>query len=287
LNRIEETELILNADRSVYHLNLKPGDLATTIITVGDPHRVQQVSKYFDVVELTKERREFVTHTGTLNGKQISVCSTGMGTDNIDIFLNEVDALFNIDLHTRIVKNEFTKLNFVRIGTSGALQKDIILDSYIATEYAIGFDTLMQFYLLEELDLDSAIKKHLIKNKINLPLYTCEGNTALINKFSDFCRKGITITNPGFYGPQSRVLRLPIKHPKLMNALANFRWDNKRITNLEMETAGIYSLAKLLGHNAVSLNAMIANRASKQFSNKPADTVENLIKNTLERLVEI
>lgn len=285
MNRIAETELILNADKSIYHLNLKPGDLSTTIITVGDPQRVKEVSKYFDAIELTKKRREFVTHTGTVSGKRISVCSTGMGTDNIDIFLNEVDALFNIDFETRTLKKELTKLDIVRIGTSGAMQEDIVLDSFIATEYAIGFDTLMQFYQIDELELNGALKKHLTKNEIGLPFYACEGAATLMNKFSDFCSKGITITNPGFYGPQSRVLRLQLRHPQLMKTLTNFSWKNRKITNLEMETAGIYSLAKLMGHNAISLNAMIANRATKQFSKKPAETVDKLIKTTLEHLV--
>jgi len=286
LNRIAETELILNEDNSVYHLNLKPGDLATTIITVGDPHRVKEVSKYFDTVELKKEHREFVTHTGTLNSKTISVCSTGMGTDNIDIILNELDALFNIDLDSRTPKSSITKLDIIRIGTSGAIQKNVVLDSFIATEYAIGFDTLMHFYQLENLQLNIVLKKHLTKNEIKLPFYACEGSIKLINKFSDYCRKGITITNPGFYGPQSRILRLPLMYPHLMDTLSNFKWENKSITNLEMETAGIYSLSKLLGHNAISLNAMIANRATKQFSKNPANTIDNLIKTTLEKLCE-
>lgn len=286
MNQIAETELILNADKSVYHLNLKAGDLATTIVTVGDPHRVKKVSQYFDTIELKKEHREFVTHTGTLNGKRISVCSTGMGTDNIDIFLNEVDALFNIDLDARTIKNSFTKLDIVRIGTSGAIQADVVLDSFIATEYAVGFDTLMQFYQLNEIDLNIALKQHLTKNEIELPFYACEGANELVDKFSNCCKKGITITNPGFYGPQSRILRLPLMHPQLMNVLTGFKWKNKAITNLEMETAGIYSLAKLLGHNAISLNAMIANRATKQFSKNPATTIDNLIKTTLEKLCE-
>lgn len=284
MNRIAETELILNPDKSVYHLNLQPGDLAKTIITVGDPKRVTEVSKYFDKIELKKERREFVTHTGTLNGKRVSVCSTGMGTDNIDIFLNEVDALFNIDFETRTVKNDITKLEFIRIGTSGALQDDVILDSFIVTEYAIGFDTLMQFYQISELDLSVTLKQHLTKNKINLPFYCCEGADSLIKKVNDFCRKGITITNPGFYGPQNRILRLSLKHPHLMDTLSEFSWKKKCITNLEMETAGIYSLAKLMGHNAISLNAMIANRSTKQFSKKPSETIDKLIRVTLEKL---
>jgi len=285
MKAINETDLILNADKSIYHLSLKPGDLAQTIITVGDPERVKNVSKYFDKIELKKARREFVTHTGTLNGIRISVCSTGMGTDNIDIFLNEVDALFNIDFDSRTVKDNFTKLNIIRIGTSGAIQSNIDLDSFIVTEFAIGFDTLMQFYQLEKSDLSGALKQHLTKKQISLPFYVCEGDSTLINKFTDFCRKGITVTNPGFYGPQSRVLRLQLKYPGLIDVLAGFKWQNKSITNLEMETAGIYSLAKLLGHNAVSLNAILANRATQQFSKNPAKTVDNLIKAALERLV--
>lgn len=280
---IKDSELIVTAEGCIYHLNLKPGDLAPTIITVGDPERVPAVSKHFDSIELKKQKREFVTHTGYLNGQLISVISTGMGTDNIDIFLNEADALFNIDFESRTEKEVFTSLTFIRIGTSGAIQPSVTLDSTLISAYAIGFDTLMNFYQHQEIeDLQQALKSYLNGQNIDIPHYTTKANSELISKFGTLGKTGITITNPGFYGPQSRKIRLATRHPKLMETLQQFNWSEKNITNLEMETAGIYSLCALLGHKAISLNAMIANRATGEFSSQAGKTVESLIENTLD-----
>lgn len=288
MQAIQNSELIITNDGCIYHLNLKPGDLATTIITVGDPERVESVSKHFDTVLLKKQKREFVSHTGLIGNKKISVCSTGMGTDNIDIFMNEADALFNIDFESRKPKEQATQLTFIRIGTSGAIQPNFPLDGTIISEYTVGFDTLMQFYNFEEEeDIHKQLKQHLHKkHKIDLPFYTTRANTLLVNTFSSIGKTGITITNPGFYGPQSRKLRLSIKHPYLMDSLQNFEWNGKKITNLEMETAGIYSLANLLGHRAISLNAMIANRATGEFSKNAEATINDLIKKTLPIIVD-
>jgi len=285
---IQSSELIITDDGSIYHLNLKPGDLATTIITVGDPERVESVSRHFDKMLLKKQKREFVSHTGLIGNKKISVCSTGMGTDNIDIFINEVDALFNIDFKNRKPKEQTTQLTFIRIGTSGAIQPNFPLDGTIISEYAIGFDTLMHFYnFYGEKDLHKLLKQHLSKKHlIELPFYTTLANAILVDTFSALGKTGITITNPGFYGPQSRKLRLSIKHPYLMESLQNFEWKGKKITNLEMETAGIYSLANLLGHRAISLNAMIANRATGAFSKQAQATIDGLIEKTLQVIVD-
>jgi len=288
MQAIQNSELIITDDGSIYHLNLKPGDLSTTIITVGDPERVQSVSKHFDAILLKKQKREFVSHTGLIGNKKISVCSTGMGTDNIDIFMNEVDALFNIDFESRKPKAQATQLTFIRIGTSGAIQRNFPLNGTIISAYAVGFDTLMQFYNFDGVkNLHNQLKQHLHKqHQIELPFYTSRANESLIGSFSSLGETGITITNPGFYGPQSRKIRLSIKYPELMNCLQTFEWEGKKITNLEMETAGIYSLANLLGHKAISLNAMIANRATGEFSQKAQATIEGLIEKTLQVIVD-
>jgi len=287
MQAIQNSELIITEDGHIYHLNLKPGDLATTIITVGDPERVSSVSKHFDKVVLKKQKREFVSHSGLLGNKKISVCSTGMGTDNIDIFLNEVDALFNIDFETRTIKKQLTELTFIRIGTSGAIQPSFELDGTIISEYAIGFDTLMHFYDYEgNDDLQNILNLYFKENQLDIPFYTSKANASLVDSFKALGERGITITNPGFYGPQSRKIRLDIRYEQLMNTLQNFDWQNKKITNLEMETAGIYSLAKELGHKAISLNAMIANRATGAFSQQAQKTIENLIEKTLHIIAD-
>ncbi len=287
MQAIKNSELIITDEGSIYHLNLKPGDLSTTIITVGDPERVASVSKHFDVILLEKQKREFVSHTGLMGNKKVSVCSTGMGTDNIDIFMNEVDALFNIDFETRMIKKQLTELTFIRIGTSGAIQPYFPLDGTIISELAIGFDTLMQFYdYTEAKDLRAYLKDELIDYRINLSLYVAEGDKTLLDTFATIGELGVTITNPGFYGPQSRTIRLSPKYPHLMKALQQFEWQGKKITNLEMETAGMYSLAKLLGHRAISLNAMIANRATGEFSQQAPQTIEHLIEKTLQVIAD-
>lgn len=284
--RISEADLILNNDGSVYHLNLLPSHVADTVITVGDPDRVGAVSKYFDKVDGKISKREFTTHVGTLRGNQITVISTGMGTDNVEIFFTELDALVNIDLKTRLPKKQKRKLNIIRIGTSGSLQEDIPLDAHLATDYAIGLDTLMHFYLLEMDVFEKKIAKDIQKAAL-LPFtpYVVKGSSLLLDKIGSDMIKGNTITTPGFYAPQGRVLRTPIRHPAILENLKNYANKEKtfRATNFEMETAGYYALARLLGHEVLSTNAIIANRSKKKFSTNPDAAVDGLIRKVLDR----
>ena len=286
---IADSELIINTDGSIYHLNLLPEDLASTVITVGDPDRVSSVTKHFDSIEVTKQKREFKTVTGVYKGKRITVISTGIGTDNIDIVFNELDALVNIDFNTRTIKDTHTSLDIIRIGTSGTVQNSIPIDSFLISEKAIGFDSLMHFYesdhVLEKTISDAFVKQTNWAPDKSTP-YVVSFDETLGAKFkSDNIISGFTATNVGFYGPQSRVLRLPISDKSLNDKLANFTYNNQAITNLEMETAGIYGMAKLLGHKAVSLNAILANRATGEFSNDPSGLVEDLITFTLDKIV--
>ena len=284
MNRIAESELIINSRGAVYHLDLRPEELATTIITVGDPDRVQAVSKHFDTVDTRSQHREFVTHTGFIGKKRISVVSTGIGTDNIDIVLNELDALVNIDFETRTVKPKLTHLTIVRVGTSGSLQADIPVDSFVASSHAIGVDNLLNFYRQEnneeELQLARAFTNHVQMSGLATP-YIASAGPSIQKHFVDGFHHGITVTCPGFYGPQGRVLRLGLSNPYLIDQLTEFRYGNHRITNFEMETSGIYGLGKLLGHACLSLNAIVANRVEKTFSKDGAAAVESLITKTL------
>lgn len=289
MSKIAASELILNPDGSIYHLNILPEDIATTIITVGDPDRVSSVSKYFDTIEVQKGKREFVTHTGTYKGKRLTVISTGIGTDNIDIVFNELDALVNVDLKTRQVKDSHQQLDIIRIGTSGSIQPTIPVDSFLISEYAIGFDSLLHFYQSEHIqynDIAEAFVKH--SNwfeKKSMP-YVVKGNQGLIDQLaSERTVSGFTATNVGFYGPQSRKIRLAVQDDDLNDKLASFNYEGRQITNLEMETAGIYGLAGLLGHRSISMNAIIANRPLGEFSNTPKQTVDQLIQYTLNKLV--
>lgn len=287
---IKESELILNADGSVYHLNIKPEHLAKTVITVGDPDRVESVTKYFDSVSFKTRKREFHTQTGLFKNKPITVISTGIGTDNIDIIFNELDALVNIDLETREIKKKLTTLDIIRIGTSGSIQKNIPIDSFLISEYAVGFDSLLHFYnsdAVQHKDISEALKKHTkwYDHKSSPYVVTCDD--VLFKQLSSHkTHAGFTATNVGFYGPQGRVLRLALQDDTLNNKLASFNYEDRPITNLEMETAGIYGLAKLLGHRAISMNAIIANRATGEFTKKGASTVDELIQYTLNKLVE-
>lgn len=283
------SEFILNPDGSIYHLNLRPEDVATTIITVGDPERVTDVSKYFDTIDVKRHKREFRTHTGTYKGKRISVISTGIGTDNIDIVFNELDALVNIDFETRKVKDKLTSLDLIRIGTSGAIQSDIPVDSLLLSETAVGFDSLLHSYdNLSFLDsnFSEAFIKHTDWSTNKSSPYVVKADDELVSLFSsEVIIKGITATNVGFYGPQGRVLRLGLQDSKLNDKIGSFEYKGRQITNLEMETSGIYGMAKLLGHRAISLNAILANRANSTFSSKSSETVDRLIQYTLSRLV--
>lgn len=287
---IKDSELILNPDGSIYHLNLRPEHVANTIITVGDPDRVDSVTKHFDNIEFKTQKREFHTQTGTYNNTRITVISTGIGTDNIDIVFNELDALVNIDFKTREIKKELTSLNIVRIGTSGSIQKEIPLDAVLISEYAAGFDSLLHFYDSKHVqfpEISDALIKHTNWFNLKSQPYVVKCNEDLYQKLSSKTTyKGFTATNVGFYGPQGRVLRLQIQDKDLNTKLATFNHNNMPITNLEMETAGIYGIANLLGHKALSMNAIIANRATGAFSNNPKKTVDDLIIYTLNKLTE-
>ena len=286
---IKSSELILNPDGSVYHLNLKPEHIASDIIFVGDPERVSKITKHFETVEFSTQKREFKTETGIYKGKRITVQSTGIGPDNIDIVMNELDALVNIDLNTRELKPNHTALNIVRIGTSGSLQADIPVDSWVMSKYAIGLDNMLRSYLIEEYS-DSELEDAFISHtnwdtrKGRPTVVSCDAT--LENKiYSEKFHKGFTGTAGGFYGPQGRVVRLNIQDPELNHKMDTFNFNGTRMTNLEMETSAIYGLGKLLGHNCLSLNAIIANRAVGEFSSNPEKTVNELIAYTLDKLV--
>ena len=286
MGRIAESELIINERGAVYHLNCRPEEIAETVITVGDPDRVGEVSKYFDNTEYRNKHREFVTHTGFIGKKRISCISTGIGPDNIDIVLNELDALANIDLETRLIKNDLTRLNIIRFGTSGSLQKDIPVDHFVASTHGLGLDNLMHFYRFEnneeEKQLIQAFSTHTQLSSGKVSPYINMASASLIKHFTENYHHGITVTCPGFYGPQGRVLRLGLGYPMLIDNLTNFSFGNTRITNFEMETSAIYGLGNALGHHCLSLSAIVANRISKQFSANGVLAVENLIKRSLE-----
>ena len=289
MERIGESELILNADGSIFHLHLKPENIADHIILVGDQGRVDMVSKYFDNIEFTTQNREFCTTTGTYKGKRLSVISTGIGTDNIDIVLTELDALVNIDLEKRIAKETHHTLNFVRIGTSGALQEDIEVDTPVVSKIAVGFDGLLNFYKDRDsvslLDIEEKFIKHTKWNdRLSAP-YFVESSTDLLEKIGFDMRKGITISAPGFYGPQGRILRLPIVDENINDKVSLFRYENDRITNYEMESSAIYGLSKLLGHNALTVCNIIANRKRKEYSKDYKKSIDLLIKKILDRII--
>lgn len=282
---IADSELILRDDGSIYHLGIRPGEVAPTIITVGDPQRVEQVSKYFDKIEVQRSKREFVTHTGTMGGKRLTVISTGIGTDNIDIVFQELDALFNIDFATRSVKENITPLRFIRMGTSGSVHAEVEVDSLLSSTYAIGLDNLMQHYQCQhpEKDLAKVAETQAQSAGYDLPLYAYAHDPfiALPTDISE----GITVTCPGFYGPQNRQLRLAKVWPEdLWSRWSGLEYQGLRITNYEMETAGIFGLARELGHGAMSINAILANRVTGRFSSTPQKTVARMIEMILERL---
>jgi uridine phosphorylase len=279
--RIEESELIINNRGAIYHLNMLPEDVADTVIFVGDPSRVKEVSKHFDTVEVKNEHREFISHTGHLGSKRITVVSTGIGPDNIDIVLNELDALVNIDFKTRTINPVLKQLNIIRIGTSGSLQKDIPVDGFVASSHGLGIDNLLNFYMHTSNDEEQQIIQQFINHtqidaSVSQP-YITGASSALLKHFIDGFHHGITVTCPGFFGPQGRVLRLGLTNPKLIDRLPEFTFGQHRITNFEMETSAIYGLGKLLGHHCLSLNAIVANRVEKEFSKDGQKAVENLI----------
>jgi uridine phosphorylase len=289
-NIIPETELILNPNGSVYHLKLLPENIADNIIIVGDQGRVEAVSKFFDVIDFKMQNREFITHGGTYKGKRVMVLSSGIGTDNIDILVNELDAAVNIDLKTRTIKEQKRSLNIVRIGTSGALQQDIPVDSFVVSTHGLGFDGLMNYYLdlpsINDNEISEAFIKQTNWNK-NLPYpYVVKGSETLINKIGFDLIKGVTATAPGFYGPQGRKLRLSPWVEDFNQQLTDFKFKENRITNFEMETSALYGLGGLLGHQTCTVCAIIANRVAKQYSKNYHVAVEQLIQLVLERLTK-
>ncbi len=282
---IEASELLLNKKGKVYHLNLAPDDIADTIITVGDPERVKKISQYFDRIEHKASHREFITHTGYIGKKRLSVVSTGIGTDNIDIVLNELDALVNIDLNTRTIKDQIKSLNIIRLGTCGSLQQDIAVDTFVTTNYAIGLDNLMHYYhhnynTDEQFILNEFVQQHQLTGKNIIP-YIAEASIKLLPHFAKGFQHGITVTCPGFFGPQGRVLRGQLSHPYLQDGLMKFNSRGHRIFNYEMETAGIYGLGKLLGHQCVSISNVIVNRADKTVSADAEATTQVMIQQAL------
>jgi len=285
---IQSSELILNPDGSVYHLNLLPEHIAHDIIFVGDQNRVEKITQFFDSIEFSTQKREFKTQTGIFKGKRISVLSTGIGPDNIDIVMNELDALVNIDLKTRKPKENLTSLNIIRIGTSGSLQADIPVDSFVMSKFGLGLDNMLRSYLIDEIsniEMEDAFIKHSHWDSKKGRPYAISCSEKLEKRFeSNLIHKGITATAGGFYGPQGRVLRLKIKDENLNSKMDCFNFEGNRITNLEMETAAIYGLGKLLGHDCLSLNGIIANRASGTFSEDPYKAIDELIQYTLEKI---
>lgn len=288
---IPESELILNSRGAIYHLDVRPEELADTIIIVGDPDRVKKVSKHFDKIEVTNQHREFITHTGYIGNKKLSVLSTGIGPDNIDIVMNELDALANIDFSTRAIKEQLSSLNIIRMGTCGSLQADINVDEMVAGTHGLGVDNLLNFYRLEPNEEEKNLLQQFVSHtqltsQIVNP-YISAGSVHLLKHFVNNYHQGITVTCPGFYGPQGRVLRLGLRQPDFIDALTKFRFGAHRISNFEMETSAIYGLGKLLGHQCLSLNVIVANRILKKFSKDSNLAVENLIKKSLEIIEKI
>ncbi len=285
MNKFSEADLILNSDGSVYHLNLKPHNVSDNIIVVGDPGRVYRISKHFDQIEFEMNKREFITHTGMYKGKLITVMSTGMGVDNIEIAMIELDALFNIDLKKRIPKEEKRSFNIIRIGTSGAIQEDLKVGSEVLSEYGIGMDNLMLYYAYDQTAFESEIGNKLQK-ELSLPFapYLSKCSEVLRNKFIDHFRPGNTVTSPGFYAPQGREIRLKVQNPKFLDLITRFNHQGFWLTNFEMETAALYAFANMLGHHAISINAILGNRAKGTFSKNPYKTIDSIILKVLNHI---
>ena len=283
--KISETDLILNADGSVFHLGLHPDEVAELILAVGDPGRVNQVSRYFDTVEFKKNKREFITHTGVIGGKRLSVISTGIGPDNVEIFFSEIDALINVDLKTREPRERKRSVRIIRIGTSGSLQEDIPVGSHLISDYGVGLDNLMSFYNLpmDQIELEISDSLEEITGLPTKP-YAVRGSDSLRQLVGQNMIVGNTVTCPGFYAPQGRTLRVPIRFPALLDHLQAFRYNNFRLATFEMETSAYFGMAKLLGHEAASVNAIIANRVTHDFSKNSPEVVDSLIQKVLEQI---
>ncbi len=283
--KFAESELVLNKDGSVYHLNLKPRHIADYVLIVGDPSRVHRISKHFDKIEYEMNKREFITHVGTYKGTRITAMSTGMGTDNIEIFFTELDALVNIDLKKKEIKPRKRSLKVIRIGTSGGIQEDVPVGSHVASEYGLGLDNLMAFYNFPQDEFADKICSR-VQKEVGLEFkpYLAKGSSELLAQIGEGMIVGNTITSPGFYAPQGRKIRLDLRYPKLLQHLARFHYRNFWLTNFEMETSALYAMAQMLGHQMISVNAIIANRASGAFSKNPYRTVDALIKKVLDRI---
>lgn len=284
----KESELIINPDGSVYHIKLKPEHIAPTVIVVGDQNRVETISRHFQKVEFKIQSREFATHTGIYNNTPITVLSTGIGTDNIDIVMNELDAAVNIDLEKRVVKEKHTSLDIIRLGTSGALQPDIEVDTFVASAYGLGLDGLLYFYKHDESILDKDLLDAFIKQtgwseKLPFP-YIVKASDKLLNKIAGDLRQGITATASGFFGPQGRELRIPLAYPELNEKIEKFEYKGKVITNFEMETSALYALGKTLGHNTLTVCDIIANRVNRTYSKDYKKSVEELIEYVLGKI---
>lgn len=289
MQKIGESELIINKRGAIYHLDLRPEELADTVIIVGDPERVSKVSKHFDKIEHRIQHREFITHTGFIGNNRLTVLSTGIGPDNIDIAINELDALANINFTSRTINPSLKKLNIIRFGTCGALQADIPVDRLVASTYGLGFDNLMNYYVHEKSNeenemITSFLEQTKMDTTITMP-YIFKGSEMLLNKFNEEYFKGITVTAPGFYGPQGRELRLQSKSRNLIDRLADFSYQHHRIVNFEMESSAIFGLGKLLGHECLSINAVVANRVIQAYSKDGNAAVEKMIASSLERLI--
>ena len=286
---IDKTNIILNNDGSIYHLGLFPNEINDIIFTVGDPDRVKFVSRHFNSINLKKQKREFLIHNGLYKGVPVSVLSTGIGTGNIDIVINELDIISNIDLKTGKLNNKKNQLNIIRLGTSASIQPEINIGSILLSGFAIGFDNLLNFYSYEnefEESLSIKLMKHLNIDDDNIKPYAFKCDDYLFNNFSKtFSNSGITLTNSGFYGPQSRNIRIPLRFENLNNKLNSFEYSEKKITNLDMETSGIYGLCKLLGHKSLSINAILANRTTGDFVKDPDKTIDYMIEQSFN-LVE-
>jgi uridine phosphorylase len=284
---IPSTDLLINPDGSIYHLNLKPEQVADTVILVGDPDRVPEISRYFDNVEYRVRNREFITHTGVCRGKRITALATGIGTDNIDIVLNELDALVNIDFATRSVNPVHRKLDIIRIGTSGAIQPDIPVDTFGLSTFGLGLDNLLYYYNATHVQCEEMTEAFLDQTKWNIPHvrpYFVKGSESLAKKFTGGMIHGITATAPGFYGPQGRKLRIGLADPEMITRLQDFRFNDERIINFEMETSALYALGELLDHNVLTVCALIANRATQSFNRDHKPVIKKLVELVLETI---
>ncbi len=291
MDKIGESELIITPKGRIYHIDLLPEELAQTVITVGDPGRVAEVSKHFDSIESKASHREFVSHTGFIGKKRLTVLSSGIGPDNIDISLNEIDACANIDFETRLIKEKHTQLDIIRLGTSGSLQQDIPVDSLVASSHGIGLDNLMHYYQInykpDELEMATKFSQHSGLDQSPLSPYAVEGSISLLDCFGSDYHRGITVTCPGFYAPQGRVVKAALQFPNLVDSLSSFKYNEHRITNFEMETSAIFGLGKVFGHRCLSINTIIANRQDKSFSKDAKAAIENMIKKSLEIIEKI